>query len=80
LRSETFERMSSLHRERHAHAESRQRDHRRGADPYENHLPKDRRDLEKLARERRNKNPVKQTKIELEVIFQSEARGPSSRA
>ena len=61
--------MRSLHRKRHAHAKSRQRYHRRGAHTYENHLPKDRRDLEKLTRERRNENPVEQTKIELDVVF-----------
>jgi hypothetical protein len=72
--------MRSLHRKRHAHAESRQRYHRRGAHTDENHLPEDRRDLEKLTRERRNKNPIEQTKIELEIIFQSESRGTSSRA
>ena len=61
--------MRSLHRKRHAHAESRQGDHRRGAHTYENHLPEDRRDLEKLTRERRNENPVKQTEIKLDIIF-----------
>ena len=65
--------MRSLHRKRHAHAESRQRYHRRGAHTYENHLPEDRRDLEKLTRERRNENPVEQTEIELEIVFQSES-------
>src|SRR6476469_7698020 len=65
--------MRSLHCKRHAHAESRQRYHRRGAHTYENHLPEDRRDLEKLTRERRNENPVKQTEIKLEIIFQSES-------
>jgi len=66
--------MRSLHRKRHAHAESRQRYHRRGAHTYENHLPEDRRDFEKLARERSDKNPVEQIQIELEIIFQSESR------
>jgi len=66
--------MRSLHRKRHAHAESGQRYHRCGAHTYENHLPEDRRDLEKLTRERRNKNPVEQTEIEVEIVFQSESR------
>src|SRR4029077_21087382 len=79
VRAKTFERRRSLHRKRHAHAESRQRYHRRGAHTYENHLPKNRRELEKLASKRRNKNPIEQTKIELEIIFQSESRGTSSR-
>ena len=61
--------MRSLHGKRHAHAERRQRDHRRGAHPDENHLPEDRPDLEKLACKRRNENPVEQTEIKSEVIF-----------
>jgi epsilon-lactone hydrolase len=61
--------MRSLHRKRHAHTESRQRDHRRSARPDENHLPEDRRDLEKLAGERRNEDPIKQTKIKPDVVF-----------
>ena len=67
--------MRSLHRQRHANAECRQRYHGRCAHTDGNHLPEDRRDLEKLAPERRNKNPVEQTQIELEIIFQSEGRG-----
>jgi hypothetical protein len=35
-------------------------------------LPEDRRDFEKLPGERRNQNPVEQTKVELEVFFQKE--------
>ena len=65
--------MRSLHRQRHAYTERGECDHRRGAHPYENHLPEDRRDLEELTRERRNENPVEQTEIELEIVFQSEA-------
>jgi hypothetical protein len=52
--------MRRLHGKRHAHAESGQRNHRRSAHTYENHLPEDRRDLEELTRERRNENPVEQ--------------------
>jgi hypothetical protein len=72
--------MRSLHRKRYAHAKSRQRYHRRSAHTYKNHLPEDRRDLEKLTRERRNEDPVEQTQIELEIIFQSESRRCISKA
>ena len=68
--------MRSLHRKRHAHTESGQRDHRRRARPDENHLPEDRRDLEKLAGKRRNEDPVKQTKIKPEVVFHLPIKRP----
>jgi hypothetical protein len=65
--------MGGLHRQCHAYTERRECYHRRCAHAYENHLPEDRRDPEKLTRERRNENPVEQTEIELEIIFQSES-------
>ena len=74
MRSESFERMGSLHRECHAYAESSQCYHRRGAHPDENHLPEDRPNLEELTGEGRNENPVQQTEIKLEIIFQSDSR------
>jgi hypothetical protein len=64
--------MSCLHRQRDANTERCECDHWRRAHTDGYHLPEDRRDLEKLSGERRNKNPVEQTKIKLKVIFQSE--------
>jgi len=61
--------MRCLHGKRYAYAERRQRDHRRGAHPDKDHLPEDRRNLEKLPRERRNENPIQQTEIKSDVIF-----------
>ena len=66
-----FERMRGLHGQRYAHAECGQRDHRRRAHADEYHLPKDRRDFEKLAGEWRNQNPVEQAEIKLEIVFQN---------
>jgi hypothetical protein len=43
-------------------------------------LPENWRDLEKLTCERRNENPVKQTEIELEIVFQSESKGAPLRS
>ena len=65
--------MGGLHGQRHAHAERCQRDHRRRAHSDEHHLPKDRRDFEKLSGERRDQNPVEQAEIKLEVVFQNKA-------
>ena len=62
--------MGSLHGQRYTHAERCQRNHRRSAHPDENHLPEDRCDFEKLTGERRDQNPVEQTEIKLDVIFQ----------
>src|SRR5262249_41674480 len=69
LRSEALERMRSLHRQRHAYAERGQRHHRCSAHSDENHLPKNRRDLEKLPLKRRDENPIEDVEIEKEIIF-----------
>ena len=61
--------MRSLHRQSHSYAERGQRHHWRGAHSDENHLPKNRRDLEKLPLKRRDENPIKDAEIEEEIIF-----------
>jgi len=38
-------------------------------------LPEDRRDFEELARKRRDQNPIKQTQVKLEIVFQNAVRG-----
>ena len=63
--------MGGLHRQGHADAERGQRDHRSCSDADSDHLPKDRRDFEELALERRDQDPVKQTSVEPKKIFQS---------
>ena len=75
FRAELLERMRRLHRQRHADAERGQRDHRRRAHPDEDHLPEDRRDLEELAFERRDQDPVKQASVEPEKVFQDARQG-----
>jgi hypothetical protein len=65
--------MRGLHGERHADAERRQRNHWSCAHADEHHLPKDRRDFEQLAFERCDQNPVEQTEVEFEVVFQDAA-------
>ena len=61
--------MRRLHRQRHTNAKCRERDHWRSAHTDSYHLPEDRSDFEKLSGERRNKNPIEQTEIKLEIIF-----------
>ena len=61
--------MRSLHRQSHSYAEGGQRHHWRGAHSDENHLPKNRCDLEKLPLKRRDENPIKDAEIEEEIIF-----------
>jgi len=67
--------MGRLHRQSHAYAKRRQRNHRRRAHADENHLPEDRRDFEKLTGKRRNQNPVKQADVKLEIVFQNAVCG-----
>ena len=62
--------MSGLHGERHAYAERRQCHHRCRADADGHHLLEDRRDFKKLSGKRRDQNPVEQTQIKLEIVFQ----------
>ena len=64
--------MRGLHRQCHAYTERRERNHWRRPDTDKYHLPKDRRNFEKLPRKGRNQNPVEQAEVKSEVVFQSQ--------
>src|SRR4051812_30108535 len=62
--------MRRLHGQGHANTEGGEGNHRRGPNPDEHHLAKNRRDLEELAAEGRDQQPVQQIEIKLDVVLQ----------